>query len=434
MKNTVGCAKPHFMPRSLCAAVCAAVFAAVSLLCTGCIGSVDPDDVVPIADPSGMVGDSRNSIVVNPDNTDNYLVSVYAASGTRLMFVTAQDAHQEVTVGTDGVVNFNVPSSCLMSSEPVDGSVYSATPLVYMLNDDGTQTQVRIGSVQLDVPALDIVYATPADVSAEDGVVTISGSVAQIDAVITVGGETALVGADGSFSISIPFLQSGSFDVIAEARMGGYQINRMVFHVTVTTVAAGDAPIQLPYEYGDSTYNQRVKNSVDTVSVWGKVPIGYSLSVSCASEYVSFAAEPTVDETGLFRFDAVLSQAGDYVLTLTASSPGGASYTRDIHVQRAPDWASYIEGAWATDYNAFTRPSDRAYEVKGTVTSVVEDGDSLIVTIELADGNTIELQYYNHYSTAGALTVGKSYNRIYGHPLGLNGSGVPRFFVWFVEG
>ncbi len=388
------------------------------------------DEPVLVPDANGLVGDSRNRIEQNPDDAEKYYVYVYAPRDTVLVYVTNTGARQEATVGRDGYVRFNVPLSCLMPTEPVAGTEYTATPLVYMRNSDGTETQVRTGTVQVPVPALDITFTTGDTVTAVDGIANIYGSVAQSGVSITLDGNPVSVGADGSFSAMLEFFEVGDVSAVLEARLAGYQIHRTVFHITVESVAAGENPIQMPYEYGDTSYSQRTTGQ--SLNIWGRVPKGYGLTASSSSEHVSVSAEPTVDADGNFSFAVTVAQTGSFPILLTTISPGGTQYTREIFIQRAPDWRAYVESAWAMDYNAFLTPSDRGYEIKGTVTSILEQGDILIATFTLTDGNVITIEYHNHYGSASALTEGAQYNRIYGHPLGMGTDGTPHFFVWFV--
>ena len=54
--------------------------------------------------------------------------------------------------------------------------------------------------------------------------------------------------------------------------------------------------------------------------------------------------------------------------------------------------------------------------------------------LETADGNKLLLEYHNHYGSAGAVTVGQAYEKIYGRPDGLDeATGLPKCYVWFID-
>ena len=104
-----------------------------------------------------------------------------------------------------------------------------------------------------------------------------------------------------------------------------------------------------------------------------------------------------------------------------------------MHVQRAPEYNHYVESAWAMSYEALQRPSKQCYNIKGTVTEIIEHTDYYLVKLETSDGGTLILEYHHHYGTANSFTEGKSYNWIYGFPMGKDQNGIAHVYVWFVN-
>ena len=84
------------------------------------------------------------------------------------------------------------------------------------------------------------------------------------------------------------------------------------------------------------------------------------------------------------------------------------------------------------NYDSLTRPGKQVYNIKGVVTEIIQHGDYYLAAIDTGDGNTLLLEYHNHYPSANTLTVGKTYSWIYGYPLGRNDEGAPVVYVWFI--
>ena len=178
-----------------------------------------------------------------------------------------------------------------------------------------------------------------------------------------------------------------------------------------------------------------MKNSSDTIAVRAKAPAGSTVTVSCDSSNASIDnVNPPVGEDGSFSFNVKMAFAGDYTIHMTCTSESGQVSERDMHVQRAPEWSSYTRGAWAMNYSSFSYASKQAYNIKGTVTEIIEEGDYILAMLELSDGNKLLIEYHNHYASAGAVTVGSSYEKIYGRPDGLDETtGLPKCYVWFID-
>lgn len=391
------------------------------------------DKTEATAAPAGLQDGITKAPKVEPDPDDDtrYFVLIYAREGRTLVYESSVGIRQEVTVPPSGQVRFHIPLSSLMPNEPVEEEVYYAVPKIYIRNGDGPETLVEgIEAIPLRIPALEVGFDNPDALTTDDGRVVISGRISQIGAELTIGGEPAVIAADGTFSQALLFTEEGEHTVEAVAKLAGYRVFRHSFTVTVNRAPA-EALIQLPWEYGDTSFNQRIKNDIETIEVRGRVPSGSTVTVTCESESASLTA-PTVAQDGTFSFEATLAVPGDYLLLITCVTPSGSTSTREMHVQRAPDWRAYVESSWAMSYEAFAYQSNQAYKISGTVTEIIEDGDYILAVLELSDGRTIELQYHNHYAGAGSLAVGTVHTGIYGRPMGIGGDGMPLIYVWFV--
>ncbi|MCR5808994.1 MAG: hypothetical protein K6G56_05475 [Clostridiales bacterium] len=378
---------------------------------------------------------SAKTPIIEPNPTDPgaYYVTVYAKEGKVLIYETEDGTRKETTVDARGYAKFNVPVSSLMPVVPVDSAVYAATPKVFIRNDDGTETPVEgMGQIMLDVPAIDVKFDNPDTFTSEDGNVNITGFIDLIATELTVNGERVAINQDGSFSYEKVYEDTGDYDIDVEAKLPGHQIYRHKFNVSVIKATPATPLVQMPWEYGDTTFSQRVKNSIDTIEVRGRVPAGSTLTANCASSNASLTV-PTVDAEGNFTFSVKMAYAGDYPIMLTCTSDTGLVSEREIHVQRAPDWSSYTQGAMEMNYASFAYESRQGYRLEGTITEILEQEDRALFVLTLADGNTLILEYHNHYGTAGAVVEGKSYKKIYGRPMGLNEDGIPQIYVWFID-
>ncbi|MCR5610311.1 MAG: zinc-ribbon domain-containing protein [Clostridiales bacterium] len=370
----------------------------------------------------------------NPEDASSYFVTIYAKEGKVLIYETSDGTRKEVTVPSSGFVKFKVPVSSLMPNEPVDGTTYAAKPKVYIKNDDGTETLIDgIEPIMLQIPAINVRFDNADTIVSEDGSVEISGHVDLIATEIKINGEAVEVAQDGSFSHTVKYEDTGDYVIEAEGRLAGHQVYRHSFNVTVMQAKPSVSLIELPWQYGDNTYSQRVKNAVDTIEVRGRVPAGSTVNASCPGSTNATITTPVVNADGTFTFSVQMAVAGDYKLLITCTTSDGRYSEREMHVQRAPEYMPYKNGALQMNYASFAYSTSQAYKISGTVTEIIQDGDFILAKLTTADGKELIIEYHNHYGTAGTITVGKTYNNIYGRSLGLNDDGIPQIYVWFVD-
>ena len=383
---------------------------------------------------SSPTGTSKTPVIEkNPDDESSYFVTVYAKEGKVLVYETADGTRKDVTVPASGFVKFRVPVSSLMPTEPIDGSIYQAVPKVYIKNDDGTETLVDgMEPILLQVPALNVRFDQSDAIVSDDGKVEITGRIDLIATKLTIGGEDVYIDQDGSFSHTLTYDEPGDYTLEVEGRLAGHQIYRKSFSVTVTQATSTTVLVELPWEYGDAAFSQRVRNNVDTIEVRGRVPAGSQVTVTCESTNATITV-PTVAEDGTFTFSVKMAYAGDYTLMISCLTESGKTSTREMHVQRAPEWSTYTSGAMQMNYASFAYSTTQAYKISGKVTEIIKSDDYILAVLEIEGGKTIVLEYHNHYNSAGTLAEGRTYTKIYGRPMGLNEDGIPQIYVWFVD-
>lgn len=412
----------------------AAIVAALMLLAIAALLLKGPIQSCRSASQSPTGTNKAPVITPNTDDPDYYNVTVYAKEGKKLLYETAGGITREVTVTSDDAVTFKVHKSSLMPAEPIDSNVYPATPTVYIVNDDGSKTLIEdMPSVMLDVPAIDISFDIPDNYISDDGRPTVSGHIDLIATELTINGEQVTINPDGSFAQDLLFEDTGDYTVKVEGKLPGYQIFRKDLNITVEMAIPETPLIEFPWEYGDMEYSQRVKSSVDTIEVRGRVPAGSTLEATCDSSNASLSV-PAVSDDGSYSFSVKMAYPGDYKIHLVCTTESGQLSERDFHVQRAPEYSRYLDGAWQMNYASFEHNIAQAYQIRGTVTEILQEGDYILANLELADGNNIVIEYHNHYGSAGEIVVGKTYDKLYGRPLGLNDDGIPQVYIWFVEG
>ncbi len=371
-----------------------------------------------------------------------YMLTVYAPNGTKLAYETATGRRKEAVVNSAEMIIFKIYENDLIPAEPLEDDTYNAVPKVYVINADGSEKLIEgLDTIPVKIPALNVELEP--EIKTEDGVAVITGRAVEPGMSVTVGGEEAAVEKDGTFVLEKKFEESGEYvlDVV------GSKPGCKSWHGTVTVkveLPGGDDPvgpddpvvetslIQFPWEYGDTSFSQRIPKSKNTLEVKGKVPAGSTLKASCKSASLTMT-DPVVGEDGSFSFKVTMEKTMDYAITLTCTDSTGKTEERVLHVQRAPEYSTYKNGAKPMKYSDFGVEAYQAYVIKGTVTEIIKDDDYYLAVIELEDGNKLELEYHYHYGTAGSLEVGKSYTKIYGRPNGVNDEGMPTAYVWFID-
>lgn len=370
-------------------------------------------------------------IVQDAADADLYHVTIFAENGSAVVYETPTGARRQYQVNENNRISFDLRGSELIPDEPIDSTAYSVQPKFYTRNEAGELVPISdMGYIMLEVPALDVTFDSEDGIFTDDGSVRIKGHIEDRGAKVDVDGDSLVVTAEGNFVYETQIDINGDYTVTFTAQKPRCAIFKKTFTVTV---AIPEPPvIQMPWDYGDPAFSQRVADPGDTVRVTGRVPEGAMLLAEPDSEQVTIN-EITVSDDGSFAFDAVIAEMGDFTVTLKCTDATGIASERRIHIQRAPDWKTYVEGAWAMNYDALTRPGTHAYNIKGKVTQVIEHIDHYEVMLETSEGGTLKLVYHQHYPGAGRLEAGREYKWIYGYPMGRDAEGAPVVYVWFVN-
>lgn len=370
-------------------------------------------------------------IVRDAADPDVYRVTIYEKNGTAVVYESINGIRREYSVNSDDRIVFELRGSDLIPDEPIDSTAYSVQPKFYTRNEAGELVPIsNMGYIMLDLPTIEMTFDCPDVIESEDGVINIKGHVEKLNSEFFINGEPVQLTADGNFSYEHQYEENGEYEIAFEARLPKYSIAK---HTVKVNVNIPEPPaIQLPWDMGETNYSQRVTDPNDTIEVHGLIPAGSTFELACDDETV-ILSEPEVTEEGGFTFTATLPAIGDYVVRVSCTDPNGAVNTREIHLQRAPEWKPYVESAWAMSLDALSRPSNQCYNVKGTVTEIIEHTDHYLVVLETEGGGSILLEYHHHYPTANSFEVGKQYNWIYGFPKGVNEQGAPVVYVWFVN-
>lgn len=193
------------------------------------------------------------------------------------------------------------------------------------------------------------------------------------------------------------------------------------------------AYVLFPWEYGDTDYTQRVRYDIETIEIRGRVPEGSRVTAECPGTNNAAITKPSVKLDGSFTCNLRMFVPGDYTVIITCTTPNGESLSREMHVQRSPEYSKYKLSAKEVSFSQLSESSAQALRIRGRVTELLREDDMVLAVMELTDGNTVVLEYHQHYGSAGTLTPGKNYEKIYGRALGLNTDGIPQIYVWFID-
>lgn len=408
-----------------------AVTAAIAVLCMAAYSAKDYiADLFPKKEEDAFKPRSPQ-IVQNSADPMKARITIYARNGSVIVYEAPSGARTEYQVNADDRKVFEISLEDYLPDEPMETTAYSVQPKFYIKNADGTLEPISdMGYVMLEVPELNAVVNCGDAIVSEDGVVHITGHVYPVKAEVTADGELLAVNGGGDFSFDRTYEENGVYTVIFEAKLPRYCVFRR--SITVTVDIPEPPAVMLPWDMGETRYSQRITDPNDTIELHGMAPSGSSVTAACDNELV-ILTEPIVGADGSFSLTATLPEAGDYEIVFTCTDPEGQVFTRTMHVQRAPDYTSYVESAWAMSYDALQRPSKQCYNIRGTVTEILEHGDYYLVKLETSDGGTLILEYHHHYAAANSFKEGKEYKWIYGFPTGKDQNGTAHVYVWFVN-
>ena len=214
-----------------------------------------------------------------------------------------------------------------------------------------------------------------------------------------------------------------------EGRKSGCVIGRQTVSVTLAqgTPVAESSTIAL-------AEGATLRSKGDTLTVNGTMTPGSTVTATG-----DVTGNVNVDSaTGTFSFTASTPETGkQYSVTVTATKDG-KSTTKNFHIERAPDYKAYVEGAWRMDYSSIVAAPNQsqAYACKGTIVEIIESSnEKVLAKMDVGSGNLVVIEYHPAYETAGTLAVSDNSYTIYAYPNGLyESSGLPLMYAWFVNG
>lgn len=399
-------------------------------------------------------------IVRSEDRADSYHITVNAGLGDTAVFKTTSGEVRELEITSKRYVTFNVLISDILPQEPIDTPTYTVEPIVGVIRKGETEViKANITPITVDVPQFAVAFdhetelenilsgegqtlepgATPeqkqypidADtIVCSMGSVTISGRLPEIDITVTIDGEPIKLEGN-AFSYTAKFELAGEHQLQFVASAPGYLTVRRTFKAIVDTDLTAEQVICI-----DDSFNTRVTNETDEITVVGTVPAGSQIRVESNDPQFSLKAGPSVDSDGNFSFTVNLPIASkNYEMNIIAVTKSGSEIVRPFAVQRPPVFNEYVPTVWACSYNDMIKPmyfGTKGFQIVGYITELLSSGDCQRARMQLSTNQTIILNYYNHYAGSSTLEANKNYT-MYGYPIGMNADGELEVFIWFVR-
>ena len=378
-------------------------------------------------------GKSAVEIMLDEENPGNYYIKVHAKRGSVLVYENSAGQQQETTVSKKGYVLFTVPIAALLPNEPIDGTIFEASPVIYIKNaEDGSLEKIEdAGSVEIAVPTFNLSCENPASFECENGMCIIKGKVSDALAGVFINGEQIETAPDGSFEKELKFEAPGEYNIVIEAKKNGFRIERTTLKATVSEPPDPGKIVEISEDF-----ITRASRHAESIEVKGRVPAGTQIAVKSDDPEFQLKAEPTVDAEGNFSFTVNLPRTEkNYAMTIVATLSSGTVIERPFCVQRPPEYTEFVQKCWAFNYSDITKPAlfgKQSFVIKGEITEIIEDKDYLKAKLTVPTGETLTIVYYDHYAAASHLEVGKTYT-MYGIPERLSEDGMLEVFIWFVQ-
>ena len=399
-------------------------------------------------------------ITRSEDRADSYHITVNAGLGDTAVFKTTSGEVRELEITSKRYATFNVLISDILPKEPIDTPTYTVEPIVGVIRKGETEViKANIAPITVDVPQFAVAFdheielenilsgesqtpepgVTPeqkqypidADtIVCSMGSVTISGRLPEIDITVTIDGEPIELEGN-TFSYTAKFESAGEHQLQFAASSPGYLTVKRTFKAIVDADLTAEQVICI-----DDSFNTRVSNETDEITVVGTVPAGAQVRVESEDPQFSLKAGPSVDSNGNFSFTVNLTIASkNYEMNIIATTKSGSEIVRPFAVQRPPVFNEYVPTVWACSYNDMIKPmyyGTKGFQIVGYITELLSSGDCQKARMQLSTNQTIILNYYNHYAGSSTLEANKNYT-MYGYPIGLNADGELEVFIWFVR-
>lgn len=383
---------------------------------------------------SGISTKQSAEVTVNPNDPNSYLITVHAKEGSVVVYEFSNGSRTEdYTISHKNGAIFKVAKSDLLPVEPIEGTTCSVTPKVLIKNEDGSYAPIPIEPIDIDVPEIGITFDTPDSFEAANGVVEVKGRVPsnRMNAELTLNGQPLTINEDGSFVYSEK-MDKGEYDLEFLGKLGGCSILHKTFKATVNRILTPEEIVVIP-----RSFVTRALNVENSIRVNGTVPAGATIAVASSDPEFSLKSQPEVDADGNFTFEVNLPTAAKaYPFTIIATLADGTTYERPFCVERPPVYNEYVPTVWPDNYDEMIKPNHvtdmRGFQLKGTISEILYDGDYLTAKMDLDNGHTVVIEYHNHYNGASALEVG-THHVMFGYSTGMDEENLLHLFIWFVQ-
>lgn len=383
---------------------------------------------------SKIGSNKKAEITVNPNNPDMYLITVPAKEGSKIVFEFGDgQLSEEYEVSHKNGIVFQLASAQLLPAEPIEGTTCEVTPKVYSKDAEGNLNPIEMPSVTINVPQLEITFDTPDSFEAANGLVEIKGKIQPLQkaAQLTLNGQPLPVDENGNFEYSEK-KDKGEYTYEFEGKLDGHSIYRKTFTAKVEKILTADEIVVIP-----RSFVTRALNVEDFIRVNGTVPVGSTISVVSDDPEFSLRSQPVIDENGNFDFEVNLPTASKtYPFTIICTLADGQVYERPFSVERPPVYNEYVPTVWPDNYDEMIKPihltDKRGFVLKGTIEEILQDDDYLVAKLNLDAGQTVIIEYHNHYNGATELVVGSHYV-MFGYSMGLDAEDMLHLFIWFVQ-
>ncbi len=333
-------------------------------------------------------------------------ISVYGEDGLTAVFVDPTSGEElKQAVLQNGGYKLTIVDLNWIPEEAGELTTFEVKPIIYLLDAEGTRTDLEVPAFAVNVPKTAITVTSPdvsapVEVDSASSTLTITGTVeSNTPTRLFWQGEeytSAIEAETGAFTIEAP-LVAGQAEYTLSATLARH--GNISIPITLNSVVS---------ELGVTMDALPSSVSGDTVTVTGKTEAGATVAAEGTG-----AGEVTLNADGTFSFTAQLAEAGygllDYTVTAQA---GGRTGTAEFSLLRTPEIDAYSRKAQIFEYRTVLRnPNDskgKIFRLDGTVESVEKVSDYQQLVIVHVDGDEDKPVTLDYFS-GSELTTGRSY-------------------------
>lgn len=341
------------------------------------------------------------TIEENPEDASEFLVTVYAPTGSTVLLVTPTELMNggKTTIPSLDKVGLRVPKTAFLPNMPLDSPTITIQPDIRVTTPTGESYQVEINEISMTAEALSLTLTEPLTdtVNARYGnqPITVKGTVSDEYASVYVNGTQTTVYVGGEFSAE--FTPTGSAEaetVTIEARKN----NMVTASYTLTVVPYVEQNMALAVT-NDLT---SLASTTGKATLTGTVTPGAALTASCASSNV-VCGTVSVSAAGNFSVNVTASDVGAFPIVITAKQEGYKDAEATVYVEHWPEastssqktsWKKKCTTLSAAEHKKLVDGTNSVtnYTFTGKVTEIVgNNGLYTIVKMELTSGEVVYL-------------------------------------------